>query len=107
MAESAAMNDYLTPQEAARYARVPVEVFEAQARRAGILPFTWMGVTLYRAADIREAMEDAWRKSTAAARLGTSTRARVDRAGTWAAARAAGRFSKVAVPSSVYLIRER
>jgi hypothetical protein len=64
--------DYLTPLEAAEYACVPLPVFEQFAQQHGILPFPWMGQTVYRKADIQMAMERAWRLSTSEGAAGIS-----------------------------------
>jgi hypothetical protein len=56
--------DYLTEEEAAFYACVSPSQFRAKAAVYGILPLRgWMGRTVYRKADIQDAIEKEWRRS--------------------------------------------
>ena len=54
------LRDYLTAEEAAEYACVPLETFEAHAHEHGIVPFAFLGHLVYRKADLQMAMERAW-----------------------------------------------
>ncbi len=49
--------DYFSLSEAAAYACIDVERFEAMAHRHGCCPFPWMGELVFRKADIQLAME--------------------------------------------------
>ena len=70
------MKPYLTAAEAAALACVPEDVFVERAPKQGILPFAWMGTTLYRRVDIDQAMEAAWRQAADMVGRGVSSSAR-------------------------------
>jgi hypothetical protein len=65
--------DYLTVAEAAEYCGVSVSQFRAKAPVAGLRPFPFMGKLLYRVADLRLVLDNAWRQSTGGAVPGSST----------------------------------
>ena len=63
--------DYLTPHEAAQYACLPLDEFEAWAPGAGVPPFALGARMVYRKADIQAAIERTWRQSISAVEAGT------------------------------------
>lgn len=58
--------DYLTTSEAAEYCRVSESQFRECAPAMGIRPFKMMGKVLYRKADLKSLLENAWQQSSPA-----------------------------------------
>ena len=64
--------EWATLEEAAAFARLDPDTFAVRAPQLGIVPVAWMGVRLYRRADITASIEAAWRANIDAARRGPS-----------------------------------
>ena len=62
--------DYLTIAEAAHFCGVSESQFREKAPRYGLTPRKFMGKVLYRRADLKEAIESAWRQSENAGKHG-------------------------------------
>jgi hypothetical protein len=65
--------DYLTQEQAARYACVSPSQFRKLAGTHGIHPTRWMGKVVYRKTDIQRAIEHAWQRSAFADNIARST----------------------------------
>jgi hypothetical protein len=65
--------DYLTEQQAARYAGVSQSQFRKRAATESIMPSKFMGKIIYRKTDIQRAIENKWQRSEFAANIARST----------------------------------